>query len=432
MTKRKVVSAVSAIALALSGVVIPTNVFATDNVVVSPEEDTETAVEAPVDEVDIDVATEVDNKVTEGTFATAPAADELADGYVAYRIWDEKQADYAYKVMAAAEFGTLAAEATLSAGEYIDMEGLPEDYVGGWDVSVNGNEGVADLIKLYGDIGRIYVDTTRVSAAEAGVAHVAIRPAEGAVVAKEGDAIEFGIDVTLVPGIKSGNNGVVWVTFTDTVKEDGELAIRKIDTLPGAAIMAEPKLKVAYDISVVKSDGAEVMVNENEIYVSLQLEGEIDRAYKYYQLAYVKDGVITEYIDPLPGRGVTETYIVNFKTTHLSSYGVLASDEPFESAEAKNVALRTGGATGAGAGGAADASTPETGAMTMVEEAGKLDTTALVATVTVMTLATVGMEIVLWKKRQNGKMLQLPQEVGLDASIMQDWEGTTMQDLSEE
>ena len=138
-----------------------------------------------------------------------------------------------------------------------------------------------------------------------------------------------------------------------------------------------PFLKAVYDISVVNQNTDEVVpVSDNEINIDLVLKNSDYEDMNYFKIVYIDDeGKIAEVFDTEVTRNSEYDWLVlSFTTTHLSSYGVLASETEFP-----------------------EILTPDTGAF-----AGNAnmsgDYRGLVATVVAMTVMTVAMEIALYRK----------------------------------
>ncbi len=92
------------------------------------------------------------------------------------------------------------------------------------------------------------------------------------------------------------------------------------DTLKGEI---PPTLKRILDLAVMRENGDEVEVSENEMKISLPLPEEL-AGYEYFQVVYIVDGEIKE---TFPAE-VVDGKIV-FTTSHLSIYGIQASNKPF-------------------------------------------------------------------------------------------------------
>ena len=128
-----------------------------------------------------------------------------------------------------------------------------------------------------------------------------------------------------------------------------------------------PFLKAVYDISVVDQDTDEVVpVKDNRIDVMLMLDAADYEGMNYFKVVYIdEDGKLAEAFDT--EAQIDEDYIVLFfTTTHLSSYGVLASETEFPEVLA-----------------------PDTGAFT-AEDGAKIAGTVVAATiVAIVTMAGV-------------------------------------------
>lgn len=92
-----------------------------------------------------------------------------------------------------------------------------------------------------------------------------------------------------------------------------------------------PTLKKILNLAVMRENGEEVEVSGNEMIISLALPEDL-AGYKYFQVVYIVDGEIKE---TFPAEVVDGKII--FKTTHLSAYGIQASNKPFATTENKPV-----------------------------------------------------------------------------------------------
>lgn len=319
--------------------------------------------------------------VAGGKYNVAP--DHLKDGYVWYKTTS------GYGVAAESDFG-LAGDGTLTLkpGERYDIRGelvgVPGDYAGGLSyVSSSPLLNEYGVIQVPDVVNEKEEFTATVSTNDGGASKVITRSVDV--------TVNAGMHLFTPNGTSAGGTKI---DFAKVINNGNvSLKVGKLD-IPEAVAEKEPDLKEIYDISVVDNENDEVVeVEDNDMTITVNYV--VDKEYNNFQIAYVKDGKIAEYIDvesAEPVRGAAQTdnvmYAVTFKTDHLSGYGAIASDDEITDAATKNAAL---------------AATPDTGAMTSEGTASSLDTTALVATVVVMTLATAGMEIALWKKRQMRK-----------------------------
>lgn len=346
---------------------------------------------------DVTVAEKMTNqmKISGGTFAN-----NISDyvntegGYVSYATINDTfrvvEKDMNFGI---AGDGTLTLEAGYEGDALNDLLVAPEDYAAGWVVTLKdgdptyatlgGGQHPATYIKVNDIVKETETFTVNVAAVD--------------------NIVNEDITVTIKNGAKglsvgavSEETGTARIDFAKPISgTDLRLDVTRKD-VPEGALALESKLQDVYDITVMDGDTV-VPVEDNEMTITAGYY--FDDVYDNFQIAYIKDGKIAEFIDiedhecnagtPTEDGGSTVYCELTFKTNHLSEYGAAGSDTEFEKAELRNAALA--------------ASTPDTGALTGTEETGSLDTTALVATVIVMTLATAGMEIALWKKRQNSK-----------------------------
>lgn len=311
--------------------------------------------------------------IEDGTFTVDPTA-YLATGRVKYTANGNK-----YGVATANEFKVeQLKDLTLKAGEGKDLVaagivGLtaPADYAGGWDYSAEVNTPVYAYGSYVATQGQVEEDST-----------VTVT-----VAAENSVNYSNTVDVSIEAGLKydSSDDNHVLVTFDEVIDGNVDLKIEKVEEIPEAVAAAEPDMKFIYDITLMDGDTV-VPVEGKKMKVNFNFESQEN--YEYFQVAYIKDGAIVKYIDiNEDSYGCHDGWCsVDFVTDHLSEYGLIASNTRIASAADKNDALNA----------------PDSGAYT-AEAAGNIDTTALVATVIVMTLAAGAMEVVAYKKRQARK-----------------------------
>lgn len=168
----------------------------------------------------------------------------------------------------------------------------------------------------------------------------------------------------------------VEVEFEDAV--EGATAIKADNKELTDAIKALDKdLKLVFDIAAIDKDGAIVDVNDNEITVRIAVGKEsLGDEFENFQIVYLKDGKIVEFID-IDEKEYYEQegmYYISFTTSHLSDYGILASNDAFASAADRNAALA-----------ASTAGTPDTGRYSGSQSAGVAGAVAVAVLVGVVT-----------------------------------------------
>lgn len=325
--------------------------------------------------------------VTGGTYNAEPDYVDLAN-YVKYTTGDSTKV---YHVVARSEFSIRSVEPLeLQAGDTVELSDLvsgPSGYEG-WTYE---SEPQSDML-----VGTKIIVPDVVEDGDEFTVTIVAKDADGATIASE--EIEVAVKASakmLSARAESETTGTATISFANPIEgDDLWLSVTKKE-VPEGVTAIESKVQEIYDITVMDGDKV-VPVENNEMTISAGYH--FDDVYDYFQIAYVKNDTIAEFIDvkdhecnagTLTEDGDSTVYCtLTFETSHLSEYGGAGSDVAFEEATVRNKALAT---------------TPDTGAMTSEGTASSLDTTALVATVVVMTLATAGMEIALWKKRQMRK-----------------------------
>lgn len=159
---------------------------------------------------------------------------------------------------------------------------------------------------------------------------------------------------------KDGNFYYAQVEFDKAIEGAERIGV-ELKTIPSAQA-ENSNLKVVLDVSVYDKNGKVISVKDNKIKIFLAVsEKMIGGEFSAIQLVYLdENGEIKEYIDPdewqyVPGvHGMPGQYTIVFTTTHLSNYGILASNTPFDSAANKNKLLA-----------------PNTGAFARVSEGAK-------------------------------------------------------------
>lgn len=178
-----------------------------------------------------------------------------------------------------------------------------------------------------------------------------------------------------------GNTGAE-ISFGTAVPTGAILSVQELlasDTLKGDV---PATLKKILDLAVVRENGETIEVTDNEMTISLNLPEELAE-YKYFQIVYIVDGEIKE---TFPAE-VVEGKIV-FKTSHLSAYGIQASNKPFTVDNAPTVM--------------ATADTPETGVMTMNEQGSS--SSKVVTLVAIAVSGAIFAGVMIWKKKRSHKI----------------------------
>ncbi|MBR5408818.1 hypothetical protein IK112_02610 [Candidatus Saccharibacteria bacterium] len=183
------------------------------------------------------------------------------------------------------------------------------------------------------------------------------------------------------------------VQFKTPIDGATSIKIEKIDT-PESAKKVEKDLIATFNVSAVDAANKTVSVSNNEVTIMLGLDPAVFGNYQKFQLVFINEaGEITEWFDPT--EITTEPYSgwinIFFKTSHLSSYGVLASNTAFTSADDKNALYRHNHKTSEDTSASSTVGTPNSGVST--KEAGSAATSTLaglIASTMLISLAYLG------------------------------------------
>ena len=246
----------------------------------------------------------------------------------------------------------------------------------GFEVTWEDSERISDYdsIYVYGNQVGTAVYTVKVTDKQGNVATKDIT-----VVVEDALSSDYGYDEEA--GVEAG------VTF-ETPVEGGRTVEVTGETLTDELQALDDDLKVVLDITVKDEDGNTIEVADNEITVWVGINKELVGDATKFQIVYIKDGKILEYFDPTEISDDGWGWIISFKTTHLSQYGILASTTEFESAEDRNALIA-----------------PDTGVFT-AGDGSSMDYRGLIATVVAMTTMVVVMEIATYRKNQTARKTQ--------------------------
>ena len=112
------------------------------------------------------------------------------------------------------------------------------------------------------------------------------------------------------------------IKFTTPILKGNRLQITKQndDKVSKELKTKEPNLKAVFDINIISDSGEIIKIENNKMTIKIQLEESL-LGYDNYEVVYIKDGEVEERIDAT----VKDGYII-FETSHLSEYGVIASN----------------------------------------------------------------------------------------------------------
>lgn len=207
----------------------------------------------------------------------------------------------------------------------------------------------------------------------------------------------------LVSWVEPNTGSTTYQVLKGTVPEGVERIEIEMASISEDLAAAAPKLKAVYDVVAMGANDEEVPVKDQEITVTLKFDAYgLDESEKYFQIAYIKDGQLTEEIFNPEVRYVASeyAYYLTFTTKHLSQYGVLMSTVPFGGG---NIGGGTG-TTGGNAGGVAgdDTTAPDSGMLTSetVAEAKASNGVAVVVATILAAVVTLAGVLKIAKKHQ--------------------------------
>lgn len=326
------------------------------------------------------VSEDVRNFITGGTYSKAPVDDYVAEGYKAIKTGE----DYVVSpLVTSIELGAGEEVVELMSNEFQAMriDYTPTDAAVDFEVSTNNSAIFAE------DSLRIEYDGTvpglLFAAADSGSGEAVVT------VTEKNSGVSASVKVKVTEVLKSDSSiaedGTTVYTYFETPIEGENLAVEISGEELSDAEKAKisPYLKAVYDISVVNQDTDEVVsVSNNRIDVMLVLNPDDYEGMKYFKVVYINEnGELAETFDTEvqtdeDGNAVA----LLFTTTHLSAYGVLASATEFPEVLA-----------------------PDTGIGELMEAGSSYDYRGLVSAVVALTVMTVAMEVVLWKRNQTRK-----------------------------
>lgn len=321
-----------------------------------------------------DALTGANINITGGTFSSEPGY--VAEGYKAIKT------DDGYVV------SPLITEMTLGTGEEsVDLYSnenqamaisyTPEAALVDFEVTVDNPELFyeAPKIEYSNDVPGLLF-----TAAETGTGEATIT------VTEKNSGVTASVVVNVTEAINGGYAGLedgttTFVTFEEPVAgENLAIEISNEGMTEDEMAKISPFLKAVYDISLVNQDTEDVIsVSDNNVGVTLILNAADYEGMNYFKVVYIdEDGNLAEAFDTEAFASEDSDYIVlNFTTTHFSTYGVLASATEFPSVL-----------------------TPDTGAMTVEESGSTYDYSGLIASVAALMIAAVVAKIATRKSNR--------------------------------
>lgn len=326
------------------------------------------------------VSEDVRNFITGGTYSKAPVDDYVAEGYKAIKTGENYVVS---PLVTSIELGVGEEVVELMSNEFQAMRiaYTPTDAAVDFEVSTNNSAIFAEnslRIEYDGTVPGLLF-----AAADSGSGEAVVT------VTEKNSGVSASVKVKVTEVLKSDSDiaedGTTVYTYFETPIEGENLAVEISGEELSDAEKAKisPYLKAVYDISVVNQDTDEVVpVSNNRIDVVLVLNPEDYEGMKYFKVVYINEnGELAETFDTEvqtdeDGNAVA----LLFTTTHLSAYGVLASATEFPEVLA-----------------------PDTGIGELMETGSSYDYRGLVSAVVALTVMTVAMEVVLWKRNQTRK-----------------------------
>lgn len=154
--------------------------------------------------------------------------------------------------------------------------------------------------------------------------------------------------------VKSTNsNNSLEITFNKALPENADhIEVKQVSKSDYATAFAEEKnLKLVYDISVLDKDNRKVSIDNNDIHIKLEVsKEELGGKFDVFSIVYIKDSdgkIDSDFDSKLVKLEQDDRYILEFTTTHLSKYGVVAYNNPTQSKpdDPNNNGGNTGGNT---------------------------------------------------------------------------------------
>lgn len=107
------------------------------------------------------------------------------------------------------------------------------------------------------------------------------------------------------------------ITFEKEVSKNYTLDIKKVEIKKE---LSDKNVKYLVDINILEN-GEVVKINDTKMQIKIALPEDL-KGYKKYEVVYIKDNQIQENITAT----IEDGYIV-FETTHLSEYGIIATEK---------------------------------------------------------------------------------------------------------
>lgn len=145
-------------------------------------------------------------------------------------------------------------------------------------------------------------------------------------------SVNVKVTEVLKSDVDTAEDGTTAIVYFENPIEGDNLALEvaKAEMTDENKAKISPFLKAVYDISVVDQDTNEtVSVKDNRIDVMLALDAADYEGMKYFKVVYIdENGKLAETFDTEVQTG-EDSIALFFTTTHLSAYGVLASETEF-------------------------------------------------------------------------------------------------------
>lgn len=112
------------------------------------------------------------------------------------------------------------------------------------------------------------------------------------------------------------------IQFEQGISQDCKLDVKGVEVSEG---LANKNIKFMVDINLLDGNSQIVEVNGSKMKIKIEVPEDL-RGYQYYKVAYIENGEIKEILPAV----IDEDGYVIFETTHLSQYGIIATNDSDE------------------------------------------------------------------------------------------------------
>lgn len=279
--------------------------------------------------------------ITGGTYNKEPNTEYIAEGYKAV------EEDSVYTVYPLATEVTLGngeelVELTSGESQAMRINYAPEDAAVEFEVTTDKPElfveGTPKIVDSNGIPGIVFNAEHNIS----GEATITVTEKHSGRTA----SVKVKVTAVISGGFAESEDGTVAHVYFDNAIEGENLAIEIAgeEMTDDEKAKISPYLKAVYDISVVNQETGEIVpVDNNSIDVTLWLNAADYKGMKYFKVGYIdEDGKMVETFDTeTQFYEESEVIALSFTTTHLSAYGILASETEFPSTLAPDTGTYT-------------------------------------------------------------------------------------------